>query len=114
MAGAENGCSRSLYSQICSACTSSDSCDATSSAFPDLELPTNSSSFSLSSTSGGSFASSLTDAGSTGGSTNSVITTTNDASSPSRDSDKTNRGAMTVTATSGIVAIVALVASSLS
>ena len=111
-ASAEYGCSRSLYAQICSVCTSSDSCDAASSAFPDLELPTNSSSSSSSSSSDGSAASSSTDAGFTGGSTDSG-TTTDDASSPPRDNDKTNNGAVTVTAASGIVAMVVLVTSSL-
>uniref|UniRef100_A0AAV1TWQ8 Uncharacterized protein n=1 Tax=Peronospora matthiolae TaxID=2874970 RepID=A0AAV1TWQ8_9STRA len=109
-ASAQYGCSRSLYSQICSVCTPSDSCNAASSAFPDLELPTNSS--SSSSSSGVSSASSSTDAGSTGGSTDAG-TTTDDASSPPRDRDYTSSGTGSVAAASGIVAMAALVASSL-
>ncbi|CAI5736309.1 unnamed protein product [Hyaloperonospora brassicae] len=108
-ASAEFGCSRSLYSQICSICTSSGSCDAASSAFPDLKLPTNSSS---SSSSDGSSASRLAGAGSADGTAESG-TTTDDASSPPREGGNTSSGAIAVAATSSIVALVALVTSSL-
>ncbi|GMF37951.1 unnamed protein product [Phytophthora lilii] len=104
-ASAANGCNRTLYSQICSVCSSAgDGCETAPStfSFPDLTLPANSSS----SSSEDSSSDSSTDAGTTGSGS-----TTGSAHALSDDS-KSN-SAVTATTASVAVALVALVAGSL-
>ncbi|KAL3656370.1 hypothetical protein V7S43_018744 [Phytophthora oleae] len=106
-ASASNGCSRTLYSQLCSVCSSAgDGCETAPSdfSFPDLTLPANSSS---SSDDGSSDSSSNADDGSTDSTTGSAQALSDDSGS------KTGSSAASTTTTSIAVAFVALVASSL-
>ncbi|ETI53864.1 hypothetical protein F442_03242, partial [Phytophthora nicotianae P10297] len=108
-ASAANGCARSLYSQICMVCSSSDNCEVSSSAFPDLTLPSNSSS---SSSEDGSSDSS-TDAGdsSTDSTTGSANALSDD--SGSKTSSRSSSSAASTTKVSVFAAFAALIASSL-
>ncbi|KAI9998141.1 hypothetical protein PInf_002475 [Phytophthora infestans] len=110
-ASASNGCARSLYSQICMVCSSSDNCEVASSAFPDLTLPSNSSS---SSSEDGSSDSS-TDAGdsSTDSKTGSANALSDDSNSKTSSSSSSSSSAASTTKVSAVAAFAALVVSSL-
>ncbi|KAG3111955.1 hypothetical protein PI125_g8669 [Phytophthora idaei] len=106
-ASAANGCARSLYSQICMACSSSDSCEAPSSSFPDLKLPSNASS---SSSEDGSSDSS-NDVGDS--STDSTTGSANALSDDSGSKTSSSSSAASTTKASAVAAFAALVVSSL-
>ncbi|KAK1934127.1 hypothetical protein P3T76_011330 [Phytophthora citrophthora] len=108
-ASASNGCSRTLYSQLCSVCSSSgDGCETAPSdfSFPDLTLPANSSS---SSDDGSSDAS----GSSTDSTTGSAQALSDESGSKSGKSGKTGSSAASTTTTSIAVGFLALIASSL-
>ncbi|KAE9004853.1 hypothetical protein PR001_g17606 [Phytophthora rubi] len=105
-ASSQNGCSRTLYSQLCTVCSSSgDGCEAAPStfSFPELELPANASK----SSSDDSSSSSSTEAGS---STDSAQALSDGSGSGKKGSSSS---AVTATTASAAMALVALVASSL-
>ncbi|KAH7470555.1 hypothetical protein KRP22_001455 [Phytophthora ramorum] len=108
-ASSANGCSRTLYSQICSVCSSS-GCDAATSSFsfPDLTLPANSSSSSSSDSSTDSSTDASTSTSDAGGDSSNE-----GAQALSDDSSSGSSSAVTVTTASAVVALVTLVASSL-
>ncbi|EGZ24870.1 hypothetical protein PHYSODRAFT_359355 [Phytophthora sojae] len=107
-ASSANGCSRTLYSQICSVCSSSgDGCEAAPSdfSFPDLELPANASKAS----SDDSSSSSSTKSGSTTDSAQAL----SDGSGSGKKGSNSSSSAASATMASTAVALMALVASSL-
>ncbi|POM69947.1 Hypothetical protein PHPALM_13716 [Phytophthora palmivora] len=108
-ASSQYGCSRSLYAQICSVCSSSgDGCEAAPSdfSFPDLTLPANA---SMPSSESGSSDSSTN----AGGSNAESGSTKGSAHALSDESGSKSSSAATATTASAAVALMAIVASSL-
>ncbi|KAI9921884.1 hypothetical protein PsorP6_001479 [Peronosclerospora sorghi] len=116
-ANAPYGCRRSLYSQICSVCSSSDPCETGNFKFPTLTLPSNSSTSSSGKTSNDisqdtGFSPSSSQSRLRPETSGMTLHSSQNTSERTSASDKASNNAGLVAATSSLVTFIALVASS--